>query len=93
MEMAGLRIQAGDSGGSTRAGLWSGERKQEKFQGSPDGLTTIPPTAWLSSHRCVTCWSISVTKSYSTVWSLLQPLQSATWTSSRPTRGTATAPL
>ena len=50
MEMATLRIQAGDSGGSTRTGLWSGEGRQEEFQGSPHGLTIMPPTTWLSSH-------------------------------------------
>lgn len=29
-----------------------GERKQEQFQGSPNGLTTISLIAWLSTQMC-----------------------------------------
>lgn len=45
MEKCGLKIQAGDNGDWIREEPWTGERKQEKFQGNPHGLTTILPTS------------------------------------------------
>lgn len=92
MEMAALRIQAGDSGGSARTGLWEWGGKVRIVSRKSHGLTH-PPTACIIPQMCNLLEYFCDQELQHRMESHKQPLQSAMWTSSRPARGTAKAIL